>query len=214
MNQRKTNNTLWYSLGLAMLLCAAFLVSATGTTLARYRAERKATITFQVRPPAQTSLGVVRTLSDEEAAEAGVPVGTEIFDPSIQPQWETVDETLQLNLAVANGISAEDFSEKEQTVRLQMIATLGAAASDVYLRLPSGEPIKAAVSAIEAGSTLYATHGAGWLYTFLDAEGNELTWTLPGGTFAYLKFTLTMKSAERSSDSLLQPQVIAELVTQ
>lgn len=223
MNQRKTNSSLWYSLGLALLLCIAFLVVATGTTLARYRAERVAKVNFEVRPPEQISMGLVRTVTAQEAT-AELPEGTVIFDPSIVPQWQTVEGVTQLSLSIANGISETEFSAGDQSVRFRLIGSLGlwngAETAKVFLLLPAENgsdtvnKIQATVTPITEGTALYNTYGDGWIYTFQDAEGEELSWTLAGGALSYISLTVTIEDASLTDSVMLQPQVIGEVISE
>lgn len=147
MNQRKTNNTLWYSLGLAAVLSICLLVSAAGTTLARYRQEEKTALTIQVRPTSQIYMGTMRLVPKVEPDTATTPTETtastdpaaeetpepdaqtemvEIFDPAAKPEWINAGaDTMQMRLIVANGTSDTDFSKETQRVKLQLVGTLG-----------------------------------------------------------------------------------------
>ena len=197
MNQRKPNRIVWYSLALVLLLCAAFLVTSTGTAFARYRTERSAKVTFEVREPEQICLG---TLALD---------GTFRTSP---PAWTTGDDTPRLNLAVANGTSADDCSQRDQTVSLRLIGSLGIDTAPMYLTLPGEETqVTATITPITEGTALYHTHGAGWIYTFLDEEGEELTWTLPGGELSYVSLTVTMDALPETL-SLIQPMVTGKTI--
>lgn len=220
MNLQKMNKILWYSLGLALLLLAAAMVVSTGTAFARYRQDREAEITMEVKPATQISLGVLREPTEEEAAAMGGKKDL-IFDSSITPQWEISGDTCLLRLAVANGVSETEFYKSDLNVTLRLIATLGLwegeKAADIYLRLPSETAkseyaeVLAAVSAIEAGTALHTTHGDGWVYKFQNAE-EEYAWTLSGGEFTCVEVVLVMKNAVPGNASLLQPVVYAEAV--
>lgn len=221
MNRRKPNITLWYSLGLAVLLCVAFLVVATGTTLARYRAEREAEITFEVREPEQICLGTVRTVTEEEATE-DLKAGTEVFDASTAPVWENVENVPQITFAVANGTSATDYSQRDQKLQLRLIGTLGfwtgEGTANMYLLLPAEDgtdtvnKIQATVTPIPEGTVLHQTNGDGWIYTFQDVNKEELSWTLSGGELSYISLTVTMEGAVLSDPSLLQLQMVADVI--
>lgn len=221
MNQRKPNNSLWYSLGLAVLLCVAFLVVSTGTTLARYRAEREKEIKFQVGVPEQICLGVVRTITEEEATD-DLLEGTVIFDPEAKPEWGNLESTPQLTFAAANGVSETEYSQGDQRIRLRLIGTLGlwtgTETAAIYLHLPAEDgsnkvtKVQATVTQIVKDTALYHTHGDGWIYTFRDANGEELSWILPGGKLSYISMTITMEGSAPSSPSLLKPQIIAETI--
>lgn len=220
MNQRKTNNVLWYSLVLALLLCIGFLVISTGTTLARYRDERHKEISFTVREPEQICLGTVTTVTAEEAT-SGLPVGTEKFEPEAVPKWETGSELHKLELGVANGTSQTNYSKRDQKVRLRLVTTsglwMGDRIPDVKLRLPNPEDpenfveIKATVTEIAQGTGLYETNGPGWIYRFEQDDG-EVSWTLEGGKLSFVSITVVMNNVSLDNPSLLQPQIIADVI--
>lgn len=220
MNQRKPNRKAWYSLGLMMLLCISVLVAATGTTFARYRAERERTITVQVREPEQIHLGTVNILTDD----ADPTVVAEEFVPTTQLAWETEDGVTQLKFAIGNGASKSDYSARDQKVQLRMIGTLGnwtgTDAAKLSLTLPPEEGseeetvIEATVTPLTEGTALYHTYGEGWLYTFLDEEKKELFWELPGGELSFVSLTVTINGEVPSDLSLLQPYVISEVISE
>lgn len=211
MNQRKPNK--WYFLGLAVLLCGAALVSATGTAFARYQTTQRKEATFQVRPPVQVQMGSL-TLNSGEGEE-----NTETFDTTAQPTWQQqTDGTWQLTLTVANGTSEEDHATADQTVKLRVIGSAGAGNAQMTIHCSAEEDTvtySSQVTQITSESTLYTTNGAGWLYTFVTGEGKERTeafWTLSGKKFTYLTFTITMEGENLTADSLLQPQIVGNLV--
>lgn len=225
MNQRKWNIKPWYSLGLALLLCMAALVTATGPAMARYKTDRKTSVTFQVRSPAQVCLGTVKTVEkkNEETEEV---MTEEVFVPGGTMNWETVteDEVYLLKLAIANGTSDTSYSQKKQQVSIRLISSVGITENTVIsLRLPpeteGGEEriIPSVATKIEEGTSLYMTNGYGYVYTFHeyregeDTPGQELSWLLPGGELVYLPMTIAMTGALPEHPSLVQPMVIADL---
>lgn len=223
MNQQQTNNTLWYSLGLAALLCIAFLVGITGTALARYRSEQRVPATFQVRVPARIYLGTMETRVLEEGTEDTEPVTQEVFAPNTKPGWAKAEGGLQqLRMVIANGTSDTDFSEKGQHVRLRLFGSLGmwtgseAVNITVHVNGDSQMPeLEGEVSYVDEGSVLFSTSGNGWVYTFhLPESEEEYVWTLPGGKFNCLDLVITMDGEAVRDDSLLQPQIISELITE
>lgn len=223
MNQRKPTKHQWYSLGLTALLCMAFMVLATGTAFARYRTEREAQVSFAVRESEQITIGTMRTVSQEEAEATGMEAGTQVFEPVETLVWETVNDRAQLKMTVANGTSETEYSLRPQKIRVRLIGTLGLWTGmetvKLYLQIPSAqdpetiEMIQAAVNPIGEGTALYHTHGPGWTYSFLNADGEELTWTLPGSEFSHVDLIISMDGAAPQEDASLQPQVFAEVVT-
>lgn len=210
MNQRKKNISRWALPMLLLLLVVGCLVVSTGGALARYRAERKEIIEFQVRPPDQVALGKMVKAED----------GTESFDATAQGTWETVDGTQQLEFTIANGTGADAFSQENQRIRLRLIGTLGiwdgTGDFTVTLQLPpeddaeeSAEPkkIQATVTRIQPESPMYATFGDGWVFSFFDEEGEELSWLLEGGALNTVTMTLILEGAAENEASLLQLQI-------
>ena len=217
MNQRKPNSRTWYLLGFTALLCIVLLVTATGTAFARYRAEREAEIKFKVRVPDQVHLGTVTTVTDPTSGAPG-----EVFTPDTQLSWETKNGVTQLRFAVANGNSETDFSARDQRVRLRMIGTLGVwdgtQTTQLSLILPALEEggeeriVTATVTPFIEGTALQLTYGDGWLYTFLDEEGEEIYWELPGGELSYVTLTVAATGEVPENLNLLQPYVTAEAI--
>ena len=225
MNQWKQNKTLRYRLGLGVLLCVAVLVISTGTTYARYRKERTAVIAFQVREQSKVNLGIMEA---EDPPETGIETRmatqaeTKLFQPKRTLQWETVNGTPRMVLAVANGTSDSDFSTKNQRVYLRLVGSLGLwtgeAPAKVYLSSQSQtdpeqmETLQGVATPIVEGTQLYYTYGPGWVYTFYITEGEEMSWELPGGKLNHIELTLSMENALMEESAMLQPQVITEAI--
>ena len=217
MNHRKPNMKMWYSLGLTLLLSLAMLLVATGTAFARYRAERDREITFQVRKPEQIQLGTISVI-EKDGDEADLM----IFHPSQQLLWKTEDGVTKLEFVVTNGMSVTDYSARTQQVRIRMIGSLGlwnGTAVPEILIIPPQEDgdeeiaaVKATAEPLPEGTSLYYTYGEGWLYTFLDEEGKELTWELKGGRFDYAEILVTIDGQIPDNPSMLQPYVTAEVM--
>lgn len=207
MNRRKQNISRWALPLLLVLLVIGCLAASTGITLARYRAERKEEITFEVRPPEQIYLGQMVTAEDDTVS----------FDPAAQGAWETVDGKQQLTFTIANGTEEQHFSGQDQQIHLRLIGTLGIwNVSDelkLTLELPSEEDpeelvtYEATVTRIQEGSPMYATFGDGWVFAFFDEEGEELTWLLEGGKFDSVTLTVTLEGAALEETGLLQLQI-------
>lgn len=224
MNQRKPTKQQWYSLGLAVLLCMACLVISTGTAYGRYRKERETQVTFVVRESQQIALGTFRAPTQEDGTQTDAQADTEVFVPADTLGWETVNGSSQLTFTVANGTSETAFSQMDQRITIRIIGTLGLWTGmetvKLHLQIPSAadpgttETIQAAVTPIAEGTALYHTHGPGWVYSFLNAEEEELFWTLPGGEFSYVTLTISMDGEAPQEDAALQPQVIAEVIAE
>lgn len=225
MNQGKTNKRTWFSLGLAVFLCIAALVLSVGTAQARYRAEREETISYAVREGERIEIGTVREVSQEEAeADSNLKEGDLVCDIAVVPKWVTIEDARQLTLSVANGSSGTDFSNRNQKIRLRMLGTAafwtGEACPKVYLQLPAEDTetgyttIQAQVKQIAKDTVLYSTHGDGWILNFYEKENEEVSWLLEGGQLNYVTITVVMENVALDDYSLLQPQIIAEVLSE
>lgn len=211
MNQTQRNKTLWYSLMLAALLMIGCVAGLTGTSLARYRKAREETIQYTVRVPERIYLGEI-LVSPEDDKES--------FVQNSQPRWESVDGVTQMAFAVANGSSGKQFAEDDQQVRIRLIGSLGlwdgTKTAAITLNVPQEEDptqfeqIEAVAIPIQKESPLHMTFGDGWVFTFQDEEGEELSWTLEGGTFSCIEMTIIVENLALGDTSLLQLQVSGE----
>lgn len=231
MNQRKQNRSVWYLMGIALLLAAACVVVSTGTTLARYRAEREEELTFVVDGMEPVYLGTL-TYPDDITT----------FKASEETQWATVNGISQLDFAIANGATEYSCAAESQRVTLRLTGGLGlwngtepaavtlcvpaepepeqteetqsaettAATEETTEKEPELQAIKATATLIDETSPLYHTFGEGWVFTFQDPEGEELSWTLDGGKFSCIPMKITVDNTAITGESLLQLQVMGE----
>ena len=125
-----------------------------------------------------------------------------------------------LKFSIANGTAKDDYSGRDQMARLKMVGTLGLWDGTrtpellvYYQARPEDEQdtVAAAVAEpIPRGSALWYTYGDGWIYTFLDANGEELLWELPGGRLSFVTMTVVIDGEVTDRVNLLQPFVAAE----
>lgn len=206
---------------LLLFLCIGCLIAATGITYARYRSESKEELLFEVRESDQVLLGTIQTLQEKDTF---VPLGD-----SEQLAW-TVDAesgAASLTFAAANGSDGENYSLKDQAVKLRMLGSLNLAAAETLPELTvtykskkvNGDEVEKTVqgeiSYLVEGTALYHTYGPGYLYIFYEttAEGKEeLTWELPGGELSYVTFTIQTIEDASGISGLLQPVIITESI--
>lgn len=241
MNRKKLNILAWYALGLAAVLVTFSLVLATGMTWARYRTDSSADLIYSTRSPMMVCLGKVEYVTTTEGEEAK-------FVQTNTGEWiRGKDGQLQLDFAVANGISAKEkeFEIRDQQVCVRVVSTRGLLFDQEAIALklmvpkpedpekeqteattaPATEPpaeypteesqddlenfdiYEAQAVYITKGSPMYTTFGEGWVFHFIDEEGEELRWTLEGGELSYIEMHLTMESSITVDTSLLQLQI-------
>lgn len=212
------NSTLWYSLGLVLLLCVAFPVLAVGTTFARYRTDADYPLVFEVKENAKVYLGNITVLSEESESEK-----EEItFAEAETFSWQREGNTAALTLTVANGKTVTESEDKTIRVRLCVIGGAGLwqkdGTAEISLVLPaeegSEEPetITATAKTINPGTILHSEYGDGWVFTFVDENGKELFWDLKGGEFSYVTFKITANVSQIENSSQLEYRVTAEVI--
>lgn len=206
---RQKNSLLRHLLCLALLLCMAALVIATGTTYARYRTDAEAEIIFEVKTPSQIVIGTV--LTDAE--------GNEEFDPSGIPEWKTEGNTATLEIAVSNGSSGNGI--KDQEIRFRLIGGLGLSVgegtAEVTLKITEDGSEKifyAEAEKILENTALHFEHGDGWVFTFFEENGKEFSRILEGGKTSYIKMSIIVDTTEIGKDLhlMIEPQFVAETI--
>lgn len=227
MKRRKMNISLWCLLGIAALLMLFCLMVSTGTTLARYRSETEATIYFEAREPVSVYLGRVEYPEEatESAANSESAEATEVVEGTFvqanEGKWElNEDGKLQLKFAVANGTSEKKYEKRNQRVYIRVLGSLGVQNEGqpvtltlTYPGVKKQETVTAVAVRIDPESALYATFGDGWIFSFPDQEGEELSWLLEGEALNYIEMDVTIESASVSDTSLLQLQVSSRYVS-
>lgn len=213
MNPSKKNSTLWYSLGLVLIFCIAVLVLATGVTFARYRRDIEAEVTFAAEEAAKICIG---TVSEEEGEKTFTMMGS--------PEWTDESGGKTLSFAVANMDSSDKkVFEKNQRIRIRIIGSAGLKTEGGITEIKliflseedSGEEISvtAAAEPIKEGSYLYQTEGPGWIFTFLDEDGEEIFWDLKGGSLSYAEIKIFVGSPNLESDVKIEPRISAEVLS-
>lgn len=206
---RQKNSLLRHLLCLALLLCMAALVIATGTTYARYRTDAEAEILFEVKTPSQIVIGTV--LTDAE--------GNEEFDPNGILGWKTEGNTATLEIAVSNGSSGNGV--KDQEIKLRLIGGLGLSVgegtAEVTLKITEDGSEKifyAEAEKILENTALHFEHGDGWVFTFFEENGKEFSRILEGGKSSYIKMSIIVDTTEIDKDLhlMIEPQFIAETI--
>lgn len=195
-------------IGLAVLALLACLITAFGISFARYRADYSQGLGFQTRLPGQICLGTVATADEPQGWS---------FQPDTQSTWQPRGDGLQLDLAVANGTSRQNYTPETQHFTLRLVGSLGVwdgtDVAELTLRVYEPAPLEheyrdyqATADRIRKGTPLYRTYGDGWVFSFPEGEG-ERTWTLDGSAFSTVKMTLILEGNELTQPSLLQPIV-------
>lgn len=213
MKRRKSNISLWRLLGLTAVVVIGCLLAATGKSLARYKAETEGSLWFSAQVPEEVYLGKVVQSADGTSSS---------FDPEAEGSWEMVDGCLQMSFAVANGAEEEEYAEKDQQFRVQLVGSLGVwdgtQTVEVKLLVPTqedptdNEEFAATATRIQPQSPMYSEFGDGWVFSFRDDREEELTWILEGGKFSVCEMYIVLEGTELTDSSLLQLQIVGDYI--
>lgn len=205
MNRRKLNTFPWL-LGLTVLLLVACVVGATGTSFARYKLDFDKSIYFSPEALGEFFLGKMVSTDGVSSFAAEDPDG-----------WKMVDGQLQLQFAVANGISEETAAANDQNFRISLIGSPGIWDGEktvtIKLLVPSGtvagqtQELTATATRIGKDAPLYPVFGEGWVFTFPEQDGEEYSWLLEGGKLSVAEITLVADGTAFADPSLLQLQI-------
>lgn len=209
MNRRKLHISQWCLLGLAAIALVICLTAGIGNTLARYRAETQESIFFATQAPQKIYLGQIRPSEDGQ---------TRVFDEQSQGCWEQVNGQTRLDFAVANGTLTVAPPEEDRQVRIRLVGSPGvwdgAKAAEILLLVPKKtdntqyDTYEATATKIQPQSPMHAQFGDGWVFTFHNKIGEELTWNLTGGQFSYYEMRLVLADETLVDTTFLQLQVI------
>ena len=111
-----------------------------------------------------------------------------------------------------------DPSKEDHQVRIRVVGSPGvwdgAKAAEIQLLVPKKMDVtqydayQATVTKIQPQSPMYAQFGDGWVFTFHNKIGEELTWNLTGGQFSCYEMRLVLADETLMDTSFLQLQVI------
>ena len=198
MKQSKSilSGTMWL---LLLLLTCVFLVA--GAAWARYQIKDFQIFSYELK---DYSFIYLWHSYDEDTASFR----------SEQSTWQTEGDRKILDFCVSNG-TAEDYAQADQQVKFRLLVSLGAWGGieemDTLLRFSqTGESFQGSAQPITADTPVYSTFGEGWVITFCDEEGEEVSWTLEGDELSYLEAQIVVRNVELQSTTLMQLQVIGD----
>ena len=214
MNRRRKNSSLWYIAALALLLCIAFFVTATGTAFARYVTKIRSDFAISVKESEKIVIGTVTIAEDGE---------TEKFFHK-EPKWVISDSTATAVIAVANGTSQSGYSQKDQEINLRFIAGIGLLEKETdaekikLVITDENDPeqkiyLKAKAEALATGTALYHAHGEGWVISFIAENGEEYSEILPAGGDKFVKFTVLIEGGF-TEDIIIYPTATAKIIAE
>lgn len=235
MNKRKRNISQWYALGITALLMAGCMLLAVGSTLARYRTDSQQGILFEPREPVKVTLGKMilneETQQQEFDSTASIGWVTQADGSAllnfVVSNQEQQEEPLEVRVRLLGSLHAWSGEESATLGGGETTETTTAATADTTEPpVPGGNIILTDCTPVEEGeeqpaygayvmripenSALYHSFGDGWVFRFLNDEGEELTWTLEEGKLSCVELNLTITGDALAGTSLFQLQIVAE----
>lgn len=198
MRPAKFNRSQWYSLALmaVLLFVCSFLV--VGATWARYADSMDA--------PAKIDY----TVREFSSVHLMTNVNYMLEGPGT---WKADGDQRILDFYVTNGTDLTEYSPDDQKFSVRLVGSAGfmTAEDEVSVTLTlDGEDHEGTVESILNNTSLKQEFGSGWLFTFLDEDGEELTWDLEGGALSVRTGQITVSGGHLTDSAMLQLQVIGE----
>ena len=156
----------WLQFAVAILLGLGIPATVLGTTYARYQ------------------IGSCKTLQLQYANGAHQVYVREL---------KNVDYTMEFMLS--NGTAEDSFCPYDQRITLSLFATLGLdKPENVTITLTDGWSVYTAeCRKVAEGTAWYTRYGPGWVYSFYNEAGEEISWHLTGTRWIEKKMTITVK---------------------
>lgn len=206
MGQTKSHSPLRYGPALLALLLAAALILGTGISYGRYRAEIKGD--WALTPKASDQVYLCQ-------------ISSETYDITTSPAtWQVNGDNYEMKCYLTNGSDWDEYAQYDQRATVRLLAGPGVlngddgAAVDLVAHVVGAEEeaaYRAEAIPISYQSALYKTFGPGWVFRFLDADGQEISWELEGGRLNMVSLRFTVSSLELQEETLLQLQVTGDM---
>ncbi len=176
----------WVQFAVAFLLGLGILATVLGTTYARYQIGSSKTLQFQyangvhqVYVRESENVGMLST----DTTEAGV----------FKRGRQTKDYTKEFVLS--NGTAEDNFCPYDQKITLSLFATVGLdKPENVTITLTDGWSVYIAeCRKVTEGTAWYTRYGPGWVYSFYNEAGEEISWYLTGTRWIEKRMTISVK---------------------
>ncbi len=190
MGQKKLDRAHILAVPMTALLLLGCVCLLIGTAWARYRYQQATDLLFAPKTAAQVYLFGAETNGS--------------FAPIPEDLTKTADGQT-LDFVVSNGENSKKYSPEDQYVQVRLFASLSLGDGDnlsAVLTVGDSE-YTAVVRQLDAGSPICESFGEGWIYSFVDANGEELRWFLEGGKLSTVEMTLHVDAQTGLDSSLL-----------
>lgn len=193
----RRGKTVWYRMALSVILLAAAMVSLVGVTWARYQTKLAGDLNYEAKEFAEVYLWSIR---NGELSET----------PSV---WSGDDESQTLHFCISNG-TGEAAAKASQQVYVRLLGGPGLQDTDevsvsLYV-IDTRTRYEGSVQMIQEDTVLYQNHGPGWLFTFHDEDGEEVSLPLEGQKLSVIEAEIELQGNAKDT-TLLQLQVWGEI---
>ena len=192
----QNRRTAWLQFSMALLLCVALMTAALGTTYARYKMDSSRA--FKMTYEAKTDQVYIRAVENIDTVDAE-DVDTENVSAengdAENASTEATKENFEMEFVLSNGTARDSYCTYDQTATLSMFATLGLEEPENYtITLTDGWTVyEAECRKVAEGTVWYSLYGPGWIYSFYNEAGEEISWHLSGTRFIEKKMVITIE---------------------
>lgn len=189
MGQKKLDKPHALAVPMTALLLVGCLCLLISAAWARYRYKQMTDIAFAPKTASQVYL------FGAESKGSFTPLPEDLTDTA---------NGQSLQFLLSNGENKETFAGEDQYVfvRLYGSLSLGDGENLSATLTVDGKQYHAVARQLDAGSAICKTFGEGWVYCFVDQNGEELQWLLEGGTLSTIEMSLLV-DAQTGLDSSL-----------
>lgn len=194
MGQKKLDRPHILAAPLTAILLLGCVCLLIGTAWARYRYRQITDVEFSPKTAPQVHLFGGKTANG--------------FTPMADTLTE-IENGQVLDFVVSNGESQAQFSKEDQhpCVRLYVSLSLGNGDNLSATLTVDGKQYTAVAHRLDADSPICQSFGDGWLYCFMDENGEELRWFLEGDKLSTIDMSLLVEADTGLDSSLLRLMV-------
>lgn len=198
---RQHSKTAWLQCSAVLLICMAFLTAAVGTAYARFRMDSSKTL--QLTYESEADQVYIRAVEKVDTVSQALEVqNTESQDTEDRngestetSEAEKEADSFRMEFVLSNGTAEDSYCKNDQTVTLLLFATIGLENPENFTITLTDDWTVYEASCRQAveGSAWYSLYGPGWIYSFCNEAGEEITWHLSGTRFIEKKMVITIE---------------------
>lgn len=201
-----THRRIAYIWALISVLLVVTLTMLIGTAFSRYRVSNYAALNMSTSY-SSNGIWLWSSYNDEYSEENAENEDSPDKYLDLQGWTSTDGSNYTLDFLLTNEGNDQRPADFSQNATIDIFVSEGiGVASNLTVTLTTGsETYTAAAAEAVEGSTAYSAYGAGWIYKFVNKNGQPVTWLLKGQSASTIPMTLTVtgEGVEPASISLI-----------